>query len=46
MKGNLGEYRRYSTIYDVAREAGVLNSKIVNVVNGNKNVKENTRKKF
>ena len=33
------------TIYDVAREAGFLWRQLV-VVNGNKNVKENTRKKF
>lgn len=34
------------TIYDVAREAGVSMATVSRVVNGNKNVKENTRKKF
>lgn len=33
------------TIYDVAREAGVSMATVSRVVNGNKNVKENTRKK-
>ncbi len=32
------------TIYDVAREAGVSMATVSRVVNGNKNVKENTRK--
>ena len=34
------------TIYDVAREAGVSMATVSRVVNGNKNVKENTRKKY
>ena len=33
------------TIYDVAREAGVSMATVNGIVNGNKNVKENTRKK-
>lgn len=33
------------TIYDVAREAGVSMATVSRVVNGNKNVKENTRQK-
>ena len=33
------------TIYDVARDAGVSMATVSRVVNGNKNVKENTRKK-
>ena len=33
------------TIYDVAREAGVSMATVSRVINGNKNVKENTRKK-
>lgn len=33
------------TIYDVAREAGVSMATVSRVVNGNKNVKEDTRKK-
>ena len=33
------------TIYDVAREAGVSMATVSRVVNGNKNVKRNTRKK-
>ena len=33
------------TIYDVAREAGVSMATVSRVVNGNKNVKERTRKK-
>ena len=33
------------TIYDVAREAGVSMATVSRVVNGNKNAKENTRKK-
>ena len=33
------------TIYNVAREAGVSMATVSRVVNGNKNVKENTRKK-
>ena len=33
------------TIYDVAREAGMSMATVSRVVNGNKNVKENTRKK-
>ena len=33
------------TIYDVAREAGVSMATVSRVVNGNKNVMENTRKK-
>ncbi len=33
------------TIYDVAREAGVSMATVSHVVNGNKNVKENTVRK-
>ena len=45
MKGNLMNTDDTVTIYDVAREAGVSMATVSRVVNGNKNVKENTRKK-
>ena len=46
MKGNGMNTDDTVTIYDVAREAGVSMATVSRVVNGNKNVKENTRKKF
>ena len=44
-KGNRTNTDDTVTIYDVAREAGVSMATVSRVVNGNKNVKENTRKK-